>query len=557
MDGSGELTIDGITYNTWNAANGTNGIKPLAKALTIQGADKASCGFDGHYQSRLFKIDRRAENPELGRGALVFKNLTFTRGNAEMSDDAGGAIYLRNMDNTRFENCVFTDNFGSNSPTSTSIRGGALFVSLEATGEATFSDCDFTFNEAGNGGVFYVASGTVRITGCRFEDNGNPYLENAKGGVFYFFSNEGNPIVAHVEKSVFKNNATAQYGGVSFYREGGDATPKANQLRFSDCLFAGNGARQGNGEGGVFYLDNVNEYATVDLSVVNSTIYNNDAALGGGIFLAEHAFEGSSATFLNVTATANRCDGVDALNAGNSGGLRFKSDALGLQKNIRNTILEGNYTLTATEEILPSDVTGQGAAHFIPEYNASLSHSLIGYIACDEFDPDVAEACILGYGAEKVAGLAEDAAGFIDRYGAIPLQTAAMAKTAGNARFLLEAGISTDQLGQPRALENGTCFAGAVEADEATIGAGSGLFPIENFSPISLYISSGRLFVAGMGAAPFTVSIFTPSGQCVGPALVGDTPNGVAVGHLAAGIYIVTIKGKNQAPASQKLFLLK
>lgn len=554
MDGSCELIVDGVVYNTWNAQNGVNGIKPLAKALTIIGDNKNTSGFDGKFMTRLFKIDRRAEAKELGAKSLVFKNMTLKGGACENSGDSGGAIYLRNMDDTSFEDCVFIDNYGSNNGASSSIRGGAVFVTLEEGAITSFKNCDFTYNEAGNGGVFYVSSGILDVSDCSFEDNSNEYMGNSKGGVFYFFTNEGNSIIASIERCTFINNTTSQYGGVAFYRDGGNAAPREANITFKDCFITGSAANQENGEGGVFYIDNSNASIKMNFSVINCTIYDNKAALSGGVLMVDNTKEGSVLNIVNSTIIENKCEGRLVTNAGNSGGIRFKNIALPLKKNVYNSIIEGNYSVT-TEGEVPSDMTGQGPAHFIAEFNANLSNSYIGFIACDDFDSSGAVDCVLGYGAEKQAGLADDINEYIKKYKGVPLKNDAVTKTAGNARFLIDLGINTDQLGRTRSFENNTCYIGAIEADEASIGSNSSTHHVDRDAAITVYQSAGKLYVQSIDSEPIEIAIYHISGACI-KIISGDiAQDGYSVGELKGGVYLVKITQNGYQSVSQKILI--
>ncbi|KAA6302204.1 MAG: hypothetical protein EZS26_001564 [Candidatus Ordinivivax streblomastigis] len=543
MDGTKALTVNGITYNTWNAVNGTNGVKPLAKAVAVIGDDKETCGFDGNYRSRLFKIDRRAEAEILGRGPYVFKNLTFQHGNNSGSNDSGGAIYLRNIENISFENCAFDLNFGVANGTS-SVRGGAFFISQPETGATVFKNCEFTDNEAPEGAAIYILNGTLNMSDCIFYGNENENIPNSKGGAFCIFPNEDNPPVLNIERCQFIDNHAGQYGGVAYYREGGNAVDKVAKITFRECSMTGNAANQEeNGDAGAFYIHNESAFITLDFSIINSTLYNNTAVRTGGALLADYAVEGSTLNIINTTITGNKS--LTGLNAGYTGGLRFTDTAILLKKNIYNSIIEGN---TTGDEELPSDVTGQGSSHFIPEFNATLANSYIGMIACDDFDPATAIHCVLNYAPEKQAGLIDDVDESIEEYGCIPLKEDAATVAAGDAKYLKDLGIYTDQQGHIRSFANDQCSIGAVEA-----GSGRSI-PTINANALLIYTDNKTLFISGAIQGTIDIHLYSAAGLHLKAITDVAAQRAYPLDELQSGLYIATVQAGNQRFA-QKIFI--
>lgn len=70
---------------------------------------------------------------------------------------------------------------------------------------------------------------------------------------------------------------------------------------------------------------------------------------------------------------------------------------------------------------------------------------------------------VSGYELSRLSGLVSSTEEYVNRQNSIPLFPNCDALTAGKASFLQGLGINTDQIGNIRSFENGTCAVGAVE----------------------------------------------------------------------------------------------
>ncbi|MCZ6692101.1 MAG: hypothetical protein O7H41_21150 [Planctomycetota bacterium] len=256
----------------------------------------------------------------VGPVAPVIVECDFDMNMVDPGFNDGGAIFAANMATPTIRNCRFTNNsarrggailaddfvgtsmsisncsFTSNSANS---RGGAVRIS-----EGTITDCTMTSNTAMFGGAFQVSSafGTISLTGCIFTDNeaqsggagalddGNPIVTmtdctftsnraigpgpDGKGGAF-FTSVVPSVGLTNVIRCTFSGNSATTNGGVA-YLESTDG------FIFSDCLMFGNSAVV---NGGAIYLSNAP--MTDPVQILNSTIADNSAASGGGIYVQD------------------------------------------------------------------------------------------------------------------------------------------------------------------------------------------------------------------------------------------------------------------------------
>ncbi|GHT77631.1 hypothetical protein AGMMS50262_19150 [Bacteroidia bacterium] len=173
-------------------------------------------------------------------------------------------------------------------------------------------------------------SGNTSITNCTFSNN------QSTTGILCFAD-----VDLTLTRCIFKDNA----GTPLYITNTETAEAIKNTLRIEACLFASNVA--GEGDGGALFLDNYQEGKTVQLTIVNSTFYNNQADSNGGAILFSSLQAGSSVDLINNTIVGNK---VTIAVAGGAG-LYFHSDAQFGIKRIYNCIIESNMAADSTGRI--------------------------------------------------------------------------------------------------------------------------------------------------------------------------------------------------------------
>jgi hypothetical protein len=466
------IFVSGIMDISKEAVSGESnfkGITPTDKGLTFIGENRETCGFDGNNASTIFRLDG------LGR-QITFTNLTFKNGDSK-GKDTGSGLYIRNS-KALFENCLFLDNVCS-----ATNNGGAIFFFSpnDINRDITFNNCEFKGNKAREGSAIYATGGKITITGCSFIDNGYGDGEisgwnYSKGGAIYYNNDTERGLILNVENSLFKGNKAQQYGGVAYFLDNNKNNSAEINIQFIGCLITGNSCSADNGNGGAFIINQSSANVTMNVSIINSTIYDNTANNQGSALHIENIKGTSTLNLINATIAGNK-----SVKAGGNAGIRFSNNSALLIKKIYNTIIEGN--ASADQQI---DINFQGnlPGHFNVEEgtrNIFLANSFIGRLGYDtglydeKNDP---VDCSIGYDytdADNNAGLdIANAADDIAACGAILLKADASAIDFGNSAFLSENNITTDQLGNKRYFTADKCDAGAVETAKMKLDAANG-----------------------------------------------------------------------------------
>jgi hypothetical protein len=469
-----EATTDGDTIyvsgtiEVYTELGTTTGYKDeIAKniQLFIFGLGEDS-GFDGQNQTRLFDLSGNQKS-------TVFKNLTFQ--NANTTNDQGGAFKIR-MTNASFEDCNFLNNTSKNGNVG---KGGAVYyqkqnqslsfkncrfegnVSCEGgafrnedegsgvyTGVTSLENCSFLGNSGTKGGAIGVSGGIVEIDGCVFTGN-----SSNRGGAMFIAQGNNTPLNVKVVKTIFKANlatieGTDRQGGAVFYD--GDGS-KTSTLAFEACAFISNDATVG---GGAFMLNDKADKTSniLNLSVINSTFYDNYSGTGAAIRIQNGKSE-SSLAIINCTLTKNRGNG------GDGGIIRIDNNdgARAIPKTILNTITEDNGT---------TDDIGFQSYNDANTYNFTIKNSFISKTNANASSFTLENSEIKYYSTLKAALGAWD-----EETNSIPLGAGSLALGYGDLSFLASSTIKTadnkptDQLGNPRPHFPGltTCAIGAVE----------------------------------------------------------------------------------------------
>jgi predicted outer membrane repeat protein len=207
---------------------------------------------------------------ELGAGDLTVTNCSFSQNQAAV----GGAIYATNTSitpRTLSINGTFTGNQSTNG------AGGAVYM-LGATNVSILGGTYTNNTSSAEGGALRVqtSSGLTTITGSLFANN-TANGGNGGGAIFV----QGN---TNVTDTTIRDNtcaATAGGGGGIFVQGGSTGT-----LSMTGCTVSGNRVNNSTASGGGVYNQG-------NLVVVNSTIHDNRAGLGGGLAFVNGSPTGS------------------------------------------------------------------------------------------------------------------------------------------------------------------------------------------------------------------------------------------------------------------------
>ncbi|GHV24866.1 hypothetical protein FACS1894176_02080 [Bacteroidia bacterium] len=411
--------------------------------LTIEGDDKTTCGFDGGGVNGTL-------NFQAVNRSITIKNLTFKNGNTTQ----GGGLRIINSNSNdsakpfTVENCIFKDNYTSAS--------GTMHV-YNAT--AVIRNCEFRNNKAKLGGGIYQASagGLVIVDNCIIENNDNTTIANSDGGAIYL----ANPNGFTINNCIIRNNKILRYGGGIYINPSNSTNVNANNtVVIKNTLIAKNEST-GNSGGGV-YVGNATTGSSIDVSLINTTIFGNKTSQHGGGLIATGAQPGSSLRFINCTVTDNESTNN---NGGFGAGVSVRSADQNIATYIYNSIFEGNYASAGGTTTVYSDFWFSGGT-ITPQgllgTNAFINNSIVGTnIGNFSGTPTTDNKINLG---ASWSGLATPHADYITNYNYIPLLSTANARHKGDAQYLLAKKLLTDQTGTTRKnIARGIVDAGAVE----------------------------------------------------------------------------------------------
>lgn len=443
-------------------ANGNAGILfPTGMTnVTVAGKSRTESGFLGLKNKgvRFFLMN--------GADGFSFKNLTFTNGlfGIDAASPDGGPVYVKNS-TTTFESCDFT----LNGYTKTTY-GGAIRIENSTV---AVTDCKFDNNYSPFGGAIYIDGGKLTIENSSFSKG-----QAGSGGAIYTNVKGSNPNVGEKDVEVlcknshFSENKGGTGGAVCVVNA---VASKAANIHFENCSFSGN-----SGEGGAVHLQNkqtgINSY-----SFVNSTFYNNKAGGNGGAILLFAGQKGETFDLINCTLFENYTDG----NAGHGGGIRIYADtdlntAQNVTKRILNCLIEGNYATNGG--------AGRGSSDLSVRYTPSPSDLIIknSFIGIDGNSTinlgDYMNDNMINYysAVRSLAKMPENSAEIFNQYQSIGVSEKSIASMYGDASYLKNLGITTDQRGDVRPFADNLCSVGAVEVtpDLDNDGGGSSGEPV-------------------------------------------------------------------------------
>jgi hypothetical protein len=263
--------------------------------------------------------------------------------------------------------------------------------------------------------------------------------------------NSGSFIFDHC---IFKNNQAEGNGGAITIKS---SALSGNAVVIRNSLIAYNESTGGAG-GGIF-IHNGTVNNTIQVSLINSTVYGNLSKTYGGAVFVSGNVAGSSFSLINCTLTENHTQG----NGGHGAGLNFRDAAQGMIRYFYNSIIEDNTALNGGNlvysDLASNQNPNEGTEDLIVRntYIGALLASAGTYKDQPEYNNTIK------YGNTQAAGLANPSADYIASQNSVPLEFESEALKKGDALYLQALNINTDQLGNLRAFQDKRCAAGAVE----------------------------------------------------------------------------------------------
>jgi hypothetical protein len=403
---------------------------PVATDTTIDGGHLVT--LSGGKTTRILHITS-AWN--VATPLLTVQNLAFTDGyttdvmNTTSTREGGAAIFEDGGSLTVID-CTFTNNQCATS--GQDVSGGA--INGQGVGTLIVTGSTFTGNVGSNGGAIGTQDENVTVVNSTFVDNsatgtgGNP----GNGGDGGAMSYDGAMVSWTMCGDTFSKNKGIASGGAIFRVAYNDEAVNVDR-----CVFDGNSVDPMTGNAGGLYL----EYATITMT--NTTISNNSAHFGGGIWFGHNAI----AKVTNDTIADNA--------ATMGGGVWFAGGITGTLLNVTvadnagNGMAGGDTGVTLQNVLVADNKAGS------LEGEVSCDHTHGGAGANMEYPGDSSSPCTSSVlVADPMLGPLQDNGG--------PTQT--MAPASGSPAIGKGTGCpSTDQRGQPRK-NTSACTLGAYEA---------------------------------------------------------------------------------------------
>ena len=522
--------------------------------ITFEGENQATDGFDSEWKGRLFRLN--------GGGNLTFKNLGFQRGRDLISDGGNGFWIGGNMVVT-FIDCTFMNNtvyhadaaLPSDNPKSNG-RGGAIHKN--EVGDLYLYNCTFMANENKEGNAVNFCGGKFAAIGCKFMAN-TSQINGGEGGALKFWCLTSIPIEAKIEHCLFMGNNSAGYGGAIALHESANRDNAYHDVTIKDCSFVGN---KSNAAGALWVNTTVPTNKSF-VKVLNSTFLLNSSTVDGGSILVRGASAGSEFTMVNCTVASNFTQG----NGGHGAGLTITNDATYPSKNctkrIYNCIFDGNYGVDGNNNT-PSDLSIRMDALTEGEFEAYNSY----FGKSTNLAPldGTAATCTMNYitgnfkegrnwDTTNAAGMSDDIVSVyaMKNYFAPFIDENAAGLTFGNAQYLTDFGITTDQMGNVRKITGNSCSVGAVELTEAIVDS----YPAQNplrFDPIltgvvnttedkvqaEIFVRNGEITV-GSGENNASLNLYNMNGS-----LLKSSTGRMSLNGTNGGFYIVKAVLDNQ-----------
>lgn len=513
--------------------------------VTIIGEGLQS-GFDSEHKGRLFRLN--------GGGNLTFKNLTFQNGR-DLVNDGGNGFWIGGNLVATFEDCKFMFNTvahaNPDSPTDyadSNGRGGAIHKN--EIGDMNLYNCTFTGNENREGNAINWCGGKLVAVGCSFM--GNTTKINGTGGAIKFWCLvAGKPIQATIEHCLFMGNSSGNGGAIAI-NETADRDDAGNDITIKDCSFIANSATMCGG----LLINNIAPKNTSKVKVLNSTFAYNQAINDGAAINLRSMSKDSEFTMVNCTVVDNITQG----NGGHGAGLLITNDAANPKTNctkrIYNCLFQGNYAVDGGK-MTTSDLTLRDA---MAEGEFEAYNTYFGRLTNNPILDGAAINCTVNYmpGSTKdmdwdiynASGLSDDISIYATkRYLAPFIDENAPGLTFGNAEYLTQFGITTDQMGNPRKITGNSCAVGSLEMTEAEMDASSDpwnptLTSISNTTEdkdqIEINVRNGEI-VVGTGNNDANIQLYNMNGS-----ILKATTGSMEITDINSGFYIVKAVVDNQ-----------
>ena len=552
------IQVNGVTYSTWNTANGTMGIIPHTRSISIVGVDKASCGFDGNDASTIIRQDHGGT----GIATITYKNLTFKNG--KTTDNSGGAaVYVRlsNLIATGqaaiFENCDFIANKARID------KPGAAVCVIQQPGIVSFKNCRFAENIASKGAALYIERGTVSIDSCVFENHDLSVssthlsetfaLASVGGAIHANLASGGQTIILDVKNSLFKNNKVGRDGGAFSTSETNLIAAGTINAKFTNCAFIDNAAVAG--VGGAVYMNTIMTGPVQNVMFINSTFKGNHAgAPVGGAIAVNNMFTNSNFGLINCTVSGNMVSGTTG--AGGAGVRLMRGSVAGI-RTIKNSIIENNTAVDANmtsaadyADLGMEDIVNAETQVVTPSYVAGttliIEKSLIGTCNNTDFStqfPNNKSNYVFELNGSIVNSYKAKLGEFDEDDNYFPLLAASEAIGYGDATFLsgLTPSVITDQIGRYRPAI--ACSAGAYEF--ATVSAPTGLNNTVANAFSAYSNSNSQLVVELSSGTSGVVTVCNMMGQVVASQQINSAVTTIQK-QIVSGIYVVVLSVDGQ-----------
>ena len=503
-------------------------------------------GFDSEHKGRLFRLN--------GGGNLTFKNLTFHSPEGIFPAIQQFEVLGGNLVAT-FEDCKFMFNTvahaNPDSPTDfadSNGRGGAIHKN--EIGDVNLYNCTFTGNENREGNAINWCGGKLVAVGCSFM--GNTTKINGTGGAIKFWCLVNDkPIHATIEHCLFMGNSSGNGGAIAI-NETANRDNAGNDITIKDCSFIANSATMCGG----LLINNIVNKNTSKVKVLNSTFAYNQAINDGAAINLRAMSKDSEFTMVNCTVVDNITQG----NGGHGAGLLITNDTnnpkTNCTKRIYNCLFQGNYAVDGGK-MTTSDLTLRDA---MAEGEFEAYNTYFGRLTNNPILDGAAINCTVNYmpGSTKdmdwdihnASGLSDDASIYAPRRYIVPfIDENAPGLTFGNAEYLTQFGITTDQMGNPRKITGNSCAVGSLEMTEAEMDASSDPWnptltsianTTEDKDQIEIYVRNGEI-VVGTGNNDANIQLYNMNGS-----ILKTTTGSMEITGINSGFYIVKAVLNNQ-----------
>ena len=411
-------------------------------------------------------------------------------------------------------------------------------------------NCTFTGNENREGNAINWCGGKLVAVGCSFM--GNTTKINGTGGAIKFWCLVNDkPIHATIEHCLFMGNSSGNGGAIAI-NETANRDNAGNDITIKDCSFIANSATMCGG----LLINNIVNKNTSKVKVLNSTFAYNQAINDGAAINLRAMSKDSEFTMVNCTVVDNITQG----NGGHGAGLLIMNDTnnpkTNCTKRIYNCLFQGNYAVDGGK-MTTSDLTLRDA---MAEREFEAYNTYFGRLTNNPILDGAAINCTVNYmpGSTKdmdwdihnASGLSDDASIYAPRRYIVPfIDENAPGLTFGNAEYLTQFGITTDQMGNPRKITGNSCAVGSLEMTEAEMDASSDPWnptltsianTTEDKDQIEIYVRNGEI-VVGTGNNDANIQLYNMNGS-----ILKTTTGSMEITGINSGFYIVKAVLNNQ-----------